>query len=74
MVISLDQGLCNLNSLFIKQYNKDANDVPGSGGAGGLGAGCYFFLNGKLKRGIDLMFNLTEFQRHLDEADLVITG
>lgn len=39
-----------------------------------MGAGCYFFLNAKLLRGIDLIFKITEFEKHLEEADLVITG
>ena len=70
----LDQGLSNLNNLFIKNYNIDTNKIPGSGAAGGLGAGCHVFLNAQLSRGIDLIFKATNFEQELEWADLVITG
>ena len=61
MIEELDQGLENLNQIFIKKYGIDANDIPGSGGAGGLGAGCFVLLKAQLLRGIDLIFKITEF-------------
>ena len=52
----LDQGLVNLNNVFKEQFGIDANEVPGSGAAGGLGAGCLVLLKAQLLRGIDLIF------------------
>lgn len=69
-----DRGLENLNSIFKEQFKVDANIVPGSGAAGGLGAGCLVLLKAELLRGIDLIFTVTEFEEALKTADLVITG
>lgn len=64
----------NLNNIFKKDFNIDANKIEGSGAAGGLGAGCIVFLGSKLLRGIDLIFELTNLEKELIEADLVLTG
>jgi glycerate kinase len=48
--------------------------LPGSGAAGGLGAGLLAFTNSKLKPGIELVFKHINFDIHVRNADLVITG
>ena len=55
----------NLNNFFKKDFGIDANKIEGSGAAGGLGAGCTVFLDSKLLRGIDLIFELTNFEKEL---------
>jgi glycerate kinase len=70
----LDQGLKNLGNLIQKQVGLDVFDIPGAGAAGGLGAGLYAFLGAKLRKGIDLIFELVELDKKLAGADLVLTG
>ena len=48
--------------------------MPGTGAAGGMGAGCVAFLCAELKSGIEAVLDMVEFDRCLDGADLVITG
>ena len=48
--------------------------VPGSGAAGGLGAGLIAFLNADLKAGIDIVFDQVQIENKLNGVDLVITG
>jgi glycerate kinase len=50
-----------LNTVFKEQYGVDADLIPGSGAAGGLGAGCRVLLKAELLRGIDLIFGVTNF-------------
>jgi len=50
------------------------SDIPGAGAAGGLGAGCMVFLGAKLMSGIDMILQLCDFNKHVLDADLIITG
>ncbi len=74
MVKTLDKGLQNFNYIAKKQFNKDVQNVPGAGAAGGLGAGCILFLNATLNSGIDLMMEIAQFNKHISNADWIITG
>src|SRR5262249_22602337 len=47
---------------------------PGAGSAGGMGFGALAFMNATLKRGIDMVLDLTGFDAAAANADLVITG
>jgi glycerate kinase len=49
-------------------------DIPGSGAAGGLGAGLMLFLKAELKSGIDIVLKACDFQKRIKNADLIITG
>jgi glycerate kinase len=48
--------------------------VPGAGAAGGLGFGALAFLDATLKRGIDVVLDLTGFVAAARRADLIVTG
>ncbi len=48
--------------------------TEGAGAAGGLGFGARTFLNGELKSGIDVLLDITNFDKKLIDKDLVITG
>ncbi len=61
----LDEGMDHLNNIFKKDFGIDPNKIEGSGAAGGLGAGCIVFFGSKLLRGIDLIFELTNFEKEL---------
>jgi glycerate kinase len=52
----------------------DFAKTPGAGAAGGLGFGLATFAGGKLKPGFDLFAEQSHLDRHLRQAELVITG
>lgn len=47
---------------------------PGAGAAGGLGFGMMAYLGAELKSGIDILLDIVEFDKHLHDTTLVITG
>lgn len=49
-------------------------DVPGSGAAGGLGAGAIAFLDATVVFGVDIVLELLGFAAAVRDADLVFTG
>jgi len=55
-------------------WGADAARLPGSGAAGGLGAGCVAFLGGRLVPGAAWVLERTGFGERLSGADLVVTG
>jgi len=48
--------------------------VPGAGAAGGLGYGLMVVLKANLKRGIDIVLDINDFDERVKGADLIITG
>ena len=52
----------------------EASLIKFTGAAGGAAAGLYAFLNAKLVNGVDYYLQLTDFDKALAQADLVITG
>lgn len=70
----LDLGLQNLAAVLKTDMGLDVLDIPGTGAAGGLGAGVIAFLNGELRPGIQLILDAAGFDSLLDQADYVITG
>lgn len=49
-------------------------DRPGAGAAGGLGYALMAYLKATLRPGIELVLDTIGFERHLQDADLVLTG
>lgn len=47
---------------------------PQAGAAGGLGFAFKAFLGAELKRGVDLVLEVTDFERYASAADIVVTG
>ena len=74
MVKKLDRNLEYFAGLIKEQLGKDISSIPGSGAAGGLGAGMLTFLNAKLMRGFDMIAEMVNLEEKIIEADLVITG
>ena len=70
----LDGGLKNISNLIKAKLGIDVSLIPGAGAAGGMGAGTIAFLGGDLKRGIDIILDITEFDKKASECDLIITG
>ena len=55
-------------------YPRDPRGVPHTGAAGGLSGGLWAVLGGSLVSGIDTVLDYVDFERHVRDADLVITG
>jgi glycerate kinase len=74
MVSILDDNLRHYADIIKKQFGKDVLDVPGAGAAGGLGAGLMTFLNGNLKKGIEMVIEYASLEEKVKDADMVWTG
>lgn len=71
----LDQALVNLARVVERDLNIHVHDLPGAGAAGGMGAGLVAFAGGKLRPGLELVFDIVDFENRLAaDVDLVITG
>ncbi|MGI5869240.1 MAG: glycerate kinase [Kiritimatiellia bacterium] len=70
----LDDGLRHLDGVIQRMQGLRVADVPGAGAAGAMGAAVVAFLGGRLQRGIETVLDAVDFDRHLEGADLVITG
>ena len=73
-IVVLDEGLCHLAMLIKRDLNVDVQQVAGSGAGGGMGGGAIAFLGAQLRRGVDVVFDVTNFEHHVRIADVVITG
>ncbi len=71
-VLFLDANLRYMANL-LKDGQRIAS-IAGAGAAGGLGAGVIAFLGGRLKSGIDLLLDASNFDAHIKDADYIITG
>ena len=74
MVNTLDQALTNFAKIVEKDLGIKINNVEGSGAAGGLGGGLIAFLNGKLRKGVDIVLDFVDIDKALTNTNLVITG
>lgn len=70
----LDDGLRHIADLVKAQLGRDVADVPGAGAAGGLGYGAMVFFGAQLRRGIEIVLDLTGFDEAARAADVIITG
>jgi glycerate kinase len=74
MVVELDAALQHYADVIFEQLAKEVRDLPGAGAAGGLGAGLLAFLPARMQRGVDIVLDVVELDKHARTADLVITG
>jgi glycerate kinase len=74
MVRKLEAGMISFAKVIERELGMDVSSLKGGGAAGGMGAGCVAFLNADLISGLDLVFQFSNIERHIAEADLVITG
>ena len=74
VVSELDGCLANFARVVQSDLGIDVLHTPGSGAAGGLGAGLIAFAGAELRSGIDMVCDVLDFDRHAPGADFVITG
>lgn len=74
MVAHMDAGLRHLAEMLEKDVGMEVLTLAGGGSAGGFGAGAAAFFGGQLRMGIDVVLDITDFDRKCRGASLVITG
>ena len=57
-----------------RDLQKEVDRIPGSGAAGGMGAGLLTFLDGELKSGFDIVSSKLDLEKIAANVDLVITA
>ncbi|MCU0409301.1 MAG: glycerate kinase, partial [Bacteroidales bacterium] len=73
-VLALDSALGVFADVLRRSTGIDADAIPGSGAAGGMGAGVIAFLGARLEKGFDIVASVTSLKEKIRGADLVITG
>ncbi|MCQ2506229.1 MAG: glycerate kinase [Lachnospiraceae bacterium] len=73
-VLRLDNGLRHLSEKINEDLGIDVTCIEGTGAAGGAGGGCIAFLGAKIESGIDGILKISNFEEHVKDATLVITG
>jgi len=74
MINALDDGLRHLSDIIKRDLGIDVSQIPGGGAAGAMGAGMVAFFGAKLQQGIETVLDMVEFDKELQNVDLVITG
>lgn len=74
MVDELDQRAFAFAQQSSHLYGYDCSNKHGAGAAGGLGYAFMQFLHADYRLGIDLLLDTIDFEKHLRNTDLVITG
>jgi len=73
-VLFLDKGLIHFSKMIQEKTGKEVESIPGSGAAGGIGAGFYGFLNAQITSGIQLIMELLKFDEEIAASQLIISG
>jgi len=74
MVEELDQALGRFADVIHRELGESISQVPGSGAAGGLGAGLMVFCGARLDSGIKTVLDAVHYEKQIADADMVITG
>ena len=70
----LEQGMEHFAQKVMECTGVSIRDLAGAGAAGGLGGALKAFLSAELKSGSEMVLEAIGFDKHLKDADLVITG
>ncbi len=73
-IARLDEGLRRLAAAIKSDLGLDVSETPGSGAAGGLGAGLMAFTGAELAPGVELISEAVGLRDRMAGAVLVITG
>ena len=70
----LDNGLKNYDKILQNHIHQELGSIPGMGAAGAVGASLVALLNARLENGFKMIADLTDFEKEVKNADLIITG
>ena len=73
-VKKLEKALSNFSGVIKRDLGVDVSKLKGGGAAGGIGAGIYAFLGGRMGSGIDIVMGISGLERELKDASLLVTG
>lgn len=60
---------------FLKEYTgREWASISGGGAAGGTGAGMASLLGGKIQSGFEVLTNMIDLEKKMENCDLIITG
>ena len=74
IVAELDQALLHFAQKAEEATGKAVAKQAGAGAGGGIGAGFLFFTNAKLRPGVEIVLEATDFASLVSSAQLLITG
>lgn len=74
MVEELDAALAHYAGVIEAQTGINIKNIPGAGAAGGLGGGLLAFTPASLKSGTEAVLDTIEFDKIVQDYDIVITG
>lgn len=74
MMRQLEAGARHAARVIRRELQLAVAGMPGSGAAGGLGAGIVAWLGGRLRPGIDVILEAADFAHTIAGAVLVVTG
>jgi glycerate kinase len=74
MVKELDQALKHYADMVCKHTGAEVANLPGSGAAGGTGAGLLAFFDASMQAGARLVMDRISFDKQIQDADWIITG
>ena len=74
MVIQMDKWLAHYAALSKEKYPNADMKRAGTGAAGGLGFAFLTYTNAVLESGIKIVLEETGLEKHIKDADIVITG
>ena len=74
MVELLEKGLGNWASILQNKTKRKVKNIKGSGAAGGISVPLISFFDAKIVPGAEFVLSQLDFEKHLEWADLVITG
>ena len=70
----LENGLLNLSNITKQKIKVNPEMIVGGGSAGGIAAFLKVFLNAKIYSGTDFFFKIMNFEKHIKNANILITG
>ena len=73
-VVKLEKGLKNWAATIQNETKRNVQNSKGSGAAGGIAVPILSFFEAKIVPGAEFVLSQLNFERHLEWADLVITG
>lgn len=71
---TFEKGMRRFSGMVERGTGRSVADKPGSGAAGGIGFSLRAFLEVEFGSGFELIAGLSGFEKHLQGADLVLTG
>ncbi|WP_312688800.1 glycerate kinase [Kosakonia sp.] len=74
MIARLDEALGHYAKIIARDLDLDVLHLAGGGAAGGMGAALYAFCKAELRQGIEIVTDALSLDKHVADADLVITG